>query len=612
VIKVCGIAGIIGLNNRDSIRDVIERQIESIRHRGPDSIGISILNEVGFGMARLSIMDVKTGHQPAFSKSRQVMVVFNGEIYNYKELIKQNSMLSAGMSEAEVIANLFEFHGSNFVSKLDGFFAIAIWDFRDKKLVLIRDRFGKKPLYYALINGVLIFGSEVKAILKAGIKASPDFRAIQDVLEFGYVKTPRTGFEDIYQLSPATFLEFSKSTVTESTYWQLEKDSEYSKLDINEATEIFKAKLFTSVSKRLNAERPLGLFLSGGIDSSLIAVALKELGTSVIETFSAGFDEQDFNESNHAADISNYLGIRNNRVLIKPSPDFLVSTYPKFMDIPYADSSFIPTYLLSHYASSRIKVALSGDGGDEAFGGYDRYRVNLLLDSFLSKLPVLKFVPTNRVKDRRISKFLRSLRENQFLIRYESMLRLQSVKESSDLFTSRGTLAQSNSRNNSESLKWDKDEKIRAMQRHDVSHYLPGDLLVKMDMASMANGLEVRSPFLDPDLFVFGYSLSKKLKVSLRIGKVISRNLLSQSLPPHLFERPKQGFAIPRAQWLRNSMKTMASDILLGSNFKQRGWFSQELTKEVFLKHQSGWDLDEYLWPILMIEIWALNWIDSY
>lgn len=609
---MCGIAGLVGGSLGPAAKELLERQVDSIRHRGPDATGITILDGVAFGMARLSIVEVKGGQQPAFSKSGKVMVVFNGEIYNYRELRRLNSGLDESMPEAEVIANLFEIEGINFVSKLDGFFSIAVWDSRDKGLYLIRDRFGKKPLYYSHTDELFVFGSEVKSLLKAGLSASPDFEAIQEVLRFGHVKAPRTGYQGIYQVLPASIIEFKDQQIKEWSYWKLQGNDEFAGLSLSEATEIYNIKLRSAVEKRLNAERPLGLFLSGGIDSSLIAVALRDLKANSVEAFSVGFSEREFDESVHASEIARFLGLNHHKVLVRPSPDFFVSIYPKFMDIPYADSSFMPTFLLSESASAQIKVALSGDGGDEAFGGYDRYRANLFLDRFFKFCPEFSIEFNKRVKGRRSTKLLRSLGYSNFVNRYESTLELLTQREIQELLIPldfEDTLKASTSyRERVKSL----SKKMQAMQHHDVNQYLPGDLLVKMDMASMASGLEVRSPFLDPDLFQFGYSLSSDLKVSKKKGKLISRNLLGQALPSNLFERPKQGFAIPRAHWLRTSMKSVAAEILFSEDFRSRGWFSQDLVRKAFLKHQKGWDLDEYLWPILMTEIWAINWIDHH
>jgi asparagine synthase (glutamine-hydrolysing) len=277
------------------------------------------------------------------------------------------------------------------------------------------------------------------------------------------------------------------------------------------------------------------------------------------------------------------------------------------MDIPYADSSFMPTFLLSQFATQSIKVALSGDGGDESFGGYSRYRINLILEQFNKFFPTSLF-PSLMLKNRLRNKLYRSLKLKEFGVRYDSMMRLYTDDLISELFSEVRT-SNSNSPAFNDILKSSKN--LESMQRFDVLQYLPSDLLVKMDMASMANGLEVRSPFLDPELFEFGLSLKSRLKIKGSTGKYLARELLSEMLPRELFNRPKQGFAIPRAEWLRGPLRETTHDILLGSVTHNRGWFSQSFLRNVLKKHDSGWDLDELIWPVLMIEIWARNWIDA-
>ena len=373
---------------------------------------------------------------------------------------------------------------------------------------------------------------------------------------------------------------------------------------------MFRDKLLKSVEKRIFAERPLGIFLSGGIDSSLVLCAVRELGIKNIETFSIGLSHSDFDESKYAKAIAAFVGSSHHELILQPDPNFFVETYPKFMDIPYADSSFLPTFMLSQFATQHIKVALSGDGGDESFGGYERYRANIQLEKLMKILPPMP-LPHLLLKDRLYNKLYRSIKIRNFGDRYDSMMRLYSDYLLEKVFSTWVDDSSSGSYSPAHAKIKNSKRTLIDMQNYDVNQYLPSDLLVKMDMASMANGLEVRSPFLDPDLFAFGYSLPMNLKIRNGKGKFLARELLAEFLPRDLFERPKQGFAIPRAEWLRGPLNSVVHDVLFSTQARSRGWFSQAFLAEIVKKHERGWDLDELIWPVLMVEIWARNWIDQ-
>ena len=608
---MCGILGVVSNSQQQIDLSVFQNSLSSISHRGPDGFGISQFDSALIGMRRLAIMDVDTGKQPAKSISGRHIVVFNGEIYNYKDLRSSNLEIpNSQFSEAELIANLYEKEGLEFISRLEGFFAIAIYDSKTNDLVLIRDRFGKKPLYFGFHGNNFYFSSEIKALLNLGFPRDPDLSSVIDVLKYGHPVIPRTGYSGISQVPPGNYLVLSKNEISVKEYWRLLKHELYSEISESEAKLLFKEKLLKSVEKRIVAERPLGVFLSGGIDSTLVLCALRELGLSNIETFTVGFSHSDYDESHHAKAISEFIGTNHHELILEPDPSFFVDTYPRFMDIPYADSSFMPTFMLSQFATNHIKVALSGDGGDESFGGYERYRVNLKIDTLVNFVP-RALLPKLMLKDRLQNKFYRAIKQHNFGDRYDSMLRLFSDDFLADaIFGTILNFAQSDMSPAHKQIR-ESTKSLADMQRYDVDQYLPSDLLVKMDMASMANGLEVRSPFLDPELFTFGYSISEKLKVRNGQGKFLAREVLSGFLPRNLFERPKQGFAIPRAEWLRGPLRPVVQDVLFGSKAKSRGWFSQEFLARIVNKHDQGWDLDELIWPVLMIEIWARKWIDA-
>jgi asparagine synthase (glutamine-hydrolysing) len=602
---MCGIVGITfpSVNQREKILE----QVVSLKHRGPDGTGTFVNQSISLGMVRLAINTIEIGNQPAFSPSGDIVVIFNGEIYNFQELARSIGKDGNELfSEAQVIARLYEQQGEAFIERLDGFFAIAIWDKRDESLLLARDRFGKKPLFYGKYAESLYFASEVKAMFCGGFPRVANLSRIQEVLQFGFVNAPNTAYQDIFQVLPGSYMKFTKNgKCHETKYWQLAAAESLENFTFDEAKEELKSLLKASVKKRLMAERPIGLFLSGGIDSTLIACLLSEMG--IYETFTLGFHESDFDESTFAIRVAKALGLPINVQILEPDPTFFHNEYSRIIDHPYADSSFLPTFFLSKFASSKVKVAFSGDGGDEGFGGYKRYSTNLKLSKLALPSSALSRLPDVLFRSRLQTKLYRSLKELTDSSRYEAMTTLQTKQQSMKFLTQ--ALKETSiprlpyNKNQSESL-------LQSMQNSDVQSYLPGDLLFKMDMASMGNGLEVRSPFLDASVFQFGFSQPDEFKIRGSKKKLLPSAILEDYLPKELFLRPKQGFAIPRAQWLRNELKDMAHDLLLGSTSRQRGWFIQSEIQSALKRHQAGWDLDEVLWPLLMTELWARNWID--
>jgi asparagine synthase (glutamine-hydrolysing) len=610
---MCGIAGVVSENLRTLDSDRLSYALDAISHRGPDGIGEYQDGYCHLGMTRLAIVDLVNGSQPYISRSNRTVVVFNGEIYNYKELARKDNFYQQGVTtEASTIADLYERYHENCFSMFDGFFAIAIWDVMERRLILARDKIGKKPLFYGIHNSDLYFGSEIKALLKLGFPISVNQRAIVDVLKYGYPRIPNTSYQGVYQVPPAHFIDYFKGTVRAKKFWRVEEFDSLDEISFSEAKARVNETLLRAVEKRLLAERPLGIFLSGGIDSSLIATSIRQLGRTDIETFSVGFHHAKYDESKYAREISLHLGLKHNQVTVEPDPDFFIQKYTKYMDYPFADSSFLPTFLLSEFSSRSIKVALSGDGGDESFGGYNRYIMNLKVQKLASLFPS-SALPNIVLKNRLWNKFYRSLKERNFTSRYDSMMRLlddQNLRKAlnSDFFSDNNShkTIDFGYRNKGSS------GNLLEMQLDDLSNYLPGDLLVKMDMASMSNGLEVRSPFLDTSVIQLGLALPVKFKIRGSSGKYILRELLADSIPRPLFERPKQGFAIPRAEWLRGPLRDTTRDILLSNECKNRGWFNPSYVKKILELHDQGWDLDEIIWPLMMVELWAINWIDRH
>jgi asparagine synthase (glutamine-hydrolysing) len=606
---MCGIAGRVTTRLDTNRAEKLLRQLDAINHRGPDGFGEYLDSSCTMGMRRLAIVDLEKGEQPGYSQSGKVAVIFNGEIYNYRNLATRFELgKTSNVTEANVIAELYEKFGVKSFGLLEGFFAIGVWDITAKRITLVRDRIGKKPLFYGVCNSELFFASEIKAILAAGFPMQVNPFAVSEVLSYGYTRSSESAFRDIFQVPPGSFVTYKEGQVEIFSYWSVSSHPEKEYVSIDEAKKELKVKLISAIEKRLLSERPLGIFLSGGVDSSLISALIKEMGVQDIETFSVGFREVKYDESSFARNIAEHLGIRHNEIIVKPDPYFFLETYPKFIDFPYADSSFMPTFLLSEFASRKIKVALSGDGGDEGFAGYDRYRYNLDLER-LSKFIPSSRLPNLQLKNRLFNKLNRAMRLKDFGNRYDSMMRLYD-----DLHLSRVLHANflseicDNSEQDERTSKASND--LQGLQISDLTQYLPGDLLVKMDMASMANGLEVRSPFLDPEILQFGLSLPSNFKINGRVGKFLLRELLADLIPRKLFERPKQGFAIPRAEWLRGPLRGVSREILLSKRCREREWFDSDYVSKILNKHEKGWDLDELIWPLLMVELWAINWID--
>jgi len=605
---MCGISGVFSTKQLDE--EIVRRSVEVIRHRGPDDIGFARSSNCILGMARLSIIDVVSGKQPNFNESRDVLSVFNGEIYNFKTL--QNELRNKGHkllneSDSEIIPHLYEEYGVDFPKKIQGMFAIALFDEKNEKLILVRDRLGKKPLWYSAEKDYFVFCSEIKGLLEYGVSKEINDAVIPEYLEFGYINAPSSVFKSIEQVKPATVMVWEKNNLSESTYWRPE-DVERSGFSWNDTVESAKSLLQESVRDRLISERPLGVFLSGGIDSSLVAaLAKKEIGQ--IQTFSIGFSENEFDESPYARKVAELLGTSHHQETVTPNPEILVQEVAAVLDQPFADSSFLPTYILSKFARQNAVVVLNGDGGDEAFGGYDRYRINRYMSKIFHNfsMPEFLFPTTLFLEETRLSKLLRSVTKNNSFDRYIAMQRISGEKLLSEL-TLKNRIERK-TKSTQDTASFDFDSSIRSMQLYDIKSYLPGDLLYKVDMASMANGLEVRSPFLDYRVIEFGLSLPDKYKVSLKENKLILRNILQEYLPRQIVDRPKKGFGIPRANWLRNELNDLVNDSLNSPGSFIGNYVDRQEVSYIIGEHSKGRDYGATIWALLMLELWAKRWL---
>ena len=613
---MCGITGGIGPNAPQ--QRLLDAQLKSIEHRGPDDTGTYVGNGVGIGMCRLAIVEIADGKQPASDATEKIHIVWNGEIYNYRELraeLEGRGVHCRDSSESEVVINLYIEFGLDFINKLNGMFAIAIHDARDNTLHLIRDRMGEKPLWVSqLSDGTLLFASEVRALMLARPDKTLRTEMIAEVMQYGYINSPNSAFNEIHQVPPASVTSWSNGKTQTSRYWTPDFETKIN-VSYEDALETTKELIQSAVSRRLISERPLGSFLSGGYDSTVVTAYMTKLMQDKVQTYSIGFHSAKYNEAHHAKQVARFLGTNHHEEILNPDPALIVEKISYVLDQPFADSSIVPTYLLAKFARENLIVALGGDGGDEVFGGYDRYLATPVmqkLNPFLSLARGgLNLVRKESFGDtRKINRVGSQLSPKISLAaRYSSILSLTQPQELSVLLNPHinSKTAETTYVNQFEEGKISSFDR---MVRSDFTAYLPGDLLAKVDIATMANSLELRSPMLDVNVVEWGVSLPRTYKIKGFETKHILKDVARALVPADLIDRPKMGFGIPRAEWLRTGMKEMLIDTLTDTTATQRGWFNTTEVKKVAKSHMEGVDADNLLWPMLMLELWARTWLD--
>lgn len=613
---MCGITGGIGPTAPQQL--LLDAQLKSIEHRGPDDAGTYVNNGIGIGMCRLAIVEIAAGKQPATDASEQIHIVWNGEIYNYRELraeLETRGVHCRDSSESEVVINLYLEFGLDFINKLNGMFAIAIHDARDRSLHLIRDRMGKKPLWISqLSDGTLLFASEVRALMLARPDRTLRTDMIAEVMQYGYINSPNSAFNEIHQVPPARVISWRDGKIATSTYWTADFETKVT-IPYEEALEITKELIEAAVSRRLISERPLGSFLSGGYDSTVVTAYMTKLMNEKVQTYSIGFHSEAFNEAHHAKQVANYLGTKHHEEILSPDPALVIEKISQVLDQPFADSSVVPTYLLAKFARENLIVALGGDGGDEVFGGYDRYLATPVMQKLnpflgLARKGLNLAGRQSLGNSRKISRLGSQLSPKSSLAsRYSSILSLTQPRElisllNPNVYSVRAEVAFINQFGLGDLTSFDR------MIQSDFAAYLPGDLLVKVDIATMANSLELRSPLLDVNVVEWGVSLPRKYKIKGLETKHILKDVARSLVPAELIDRPKMGFGIPRAEWLRSGMKEMVVDTLTDTTATQRGWFNPSRVRKVIDTHMAGEDKDNLLWPMLMLELWARTWLD--
>ncbi len=622
---MCGITGIFDTRGKSQIdRAALARMNDSQFHRGPDEGGVHIEPGVGLGHRRLSIIDVSTGQQPLYNEDQSVCVVFNGEIYNYGELIPELQALGHTFhtrSDTEVIVHAWESWGEDSVKRFRGMFAFVLWDRNRETLFMARDRLGVKPLYYALLpDGTFLFGSELKSMLAhGGLKREIDPLAVEEYFALGYVAEPRCIFRQARKLPPAHTLALKRGQRPGEPreYWDV-KFSLDSKIGADEACEQLTARLTESVRLRMISEVPLGAFLSGGVDSSAVVAMMAGISGDPVNTCSISFSDPAFDEAVFAKQVSDRYRTKHfvDRV---ESDDFdLIDTLARLYDEPYADSSAIPTYRVCQLARKHVTVALSGDGGDESFGGYRRYRLHLMEERMRSALPAGVRRPLFDALGRmypkadwaprmfRAKTTFEAMARNSVDAYFHSMCMIREPMRSrlySDSFRAElaGYTAQEVFQRHA--ARADTDDPLALVQYIDLHTYLIGDINTKVDRASMAHSLEVREPLMDHQLVEWLATLPSSLKMRGQESKFILKKAMEPHLPMDVLYRPKMGFAVPLARWFRGPLRSRVRGALLGGPMVESGWFNPAEIKSMVEQHESGArDHSTPLWTLLMYD----------
>mgnify|MGYP000010470948 FL=1 len=627
---MCGITGIFDTRGkRDIDRAVLNRMNEAQFHRGPDEGGLHLEPGVGLGHRRLSIIDLSTGQQPLFNEDGSVAVVFNGEIYNFQELVPELEALGHVFhtrSDTEVIVHAWESWGEACVQRFRGMFAFGLWDRNRQTFFMARDRMGVKPLYYALLDdGTLVFGSELKVLMQhPGLDRRIDPHAVEEYFALGYVAEPRTIFQGARKLQPAETLCIRRGEPIPAprSYWDV-RFSLDNPMSVGDACAELTERLRESVRLRMISDVPLGAFLSGGVDSSAVVATMAGISGDPVSTCSIAFDDPAFNESEFAKMVADRYHTRHFVETVKSDDFDLIDTLAALYDEPYADSSAIPTYRVCQLARKHVTVALSGDGGDETFGGYRRYRMHLMEEKMRSAMPAGIRRPVFGLLGRVYPKadwaprVFRAKTTFQALARDSVQAYFHSVSILRDdmrrnLFSSkfRAELAGFNAievfRRHAANAQT--DDPLALIQYLDTKTYLVGDINTKVDRASMAHSLEVREPLMDHKLVEWLATLPSDLKIKGQEGKYLFKKSMEPYLPRDVLYRPKMGFAVPLSRWFRGPLKQRVRDAILGSTLAETGIFNRDYLEHLVDAHQSGArDYSAPLWTTMMFEAFLRN-----
>jgi asparagine synthase (glutamine-hydrolysing) len=619
---MCGIAGIMSFDGKPVSLEELREMCAALIHRGPDDEGFYLGKGkgVGLGMRRLSIIDLQTGRQPVHNEDGTVWVVFNGEIYNFRDLrrtLEQRGHVFSTATDTEVIVHLYEDFGPQCVEHLRGMFAFALWDDHRKTLLLARDRLGIKPLYYAVVNGRLLFASELKAILQVPeVERSLNWQAVSHL--FTSLTTPpaESIIAGVRKLEPGHLLTASPGKEPQiKRYWEVRFEPDYSRSEEDYAEEL-RELLQESVSLHLVSDVPLGVFLSGGIDSSAIVATMARLAPGPIKTFSIGFPDRDFNELDYARLVAKRFGTDHHELILEPDVVDNLEDLAWYLDEPFGDPSAIPTYMVSKLAAEHVTVVLSGDGGDELFAGYDRYLVEGRERRF-------RFVPA-RIKRvlGLLSRLMPEGMSGRNLLRHFSLpeveryldaLTLFRFEDKQHLFRNEALERISHydpCRLEAEELKHADRHWLTRLQALDLMRYLPLDILAKVDRMSMAHSIEARVPLLDHKVVEFAATIPPELRLRNGTTKYIFKRAMRGVLPDSILNRPKHGFGVPLGRWFRGQLGNFVRELLLSETSRQRGIFNTTYIEQLVQRHENGRDLDIHLWTVISFELWCRTFLD--
>lgn len=620
---MCGIVGKLHFDNTCVVHPQLIRDMcATITHRGPDDEGVYAHGPVGLGMRRLSIIDLAGGQQPIANEDRTVWVVFNGEIYNYRELrplLEAKGHQFATHSDTEVIVHLYEEYGEDFPTHLRGMFAIALWDTAQETLILARDRLGKKPLYYAEHAGRLVFGSELKTLLVDGLPRDVDPQALHEFLSYNYIPGPRTIFQVAKKLQPGHRLVARRGRISISPYWQpelhLEPESRIQPIAyyVERLTDLLKE----SVRYRLISDVPLGVFLSGGVDSSTLVAIMREVSSERIKSFSIGFEDKSFNELPYAREIARHFETDHYDLVVKPDALDLLPKLVHFFDEPFADSSAIPVYYLSELARRHVTVALGGDGGDELFAGYETYSayklaglyrrlpqpVQHLVPRLIAKLPVShakvsfdykakRFIQGALLTPERGHYAWKEVFSPEMKHQLYATLDSQQLHDPFQVFEREFNACQ-------------QAPMLSRLQYVDQRVYLPDDILVKVDRMSMAHSLEVRAPLLDHKLVEFALTIPPEFQLKGLKKKYLLKRAMEHKLPAGVLSRKKAGFNVPIPGWLRHELRDYTQDVLSERRLREQGFFDPRYIQQLIHDHNDmSVDYSRNLWGLLIFMLW--------
>ena len=627
---VCGIAGQVRFDGAPVSEPLVERMCRAMVHRGPDSRGVFVRDGVGLGAQRLRVIDLQTGDQPIRNEDGSVVVVLNGEIFNFRELrtrLQRNGHAFITGTDTEVIAHLYEEEGVDCVASLNGMFAFAVWDAPRRRLMLARDRTGEKPLFYAHRGHVLSFGSELNALMKDDtITRELDDQGLDAYLAYGWIPGPRSAFRAVRKLPPASTMVFDGGPPQIDCYWRLNYGRKLEVCRAEELHEPIRAALRRAVSRRMIADVPIGAFLSGGIDSSAIVAAMAQASPQPVKTFSIGFEADALDERQHARAVARRFGTDHHELLVRADAITTIPEVVRRHGEPFGDPAALPMFHLARMARPHVTVALSGDGGDESFAGYSRYAANALLGR-LDRLPL----PGRRAAAAMARRLPKGATIDGALNRARRMGAGLALDPAARYVDSMGGLTGLDrdalyTGEFRERLRgWDAAEILLDPWRRstgtsvvdrmldvDVNTYLPDNHLVKTDIATMAHSLEARAPMLDHELMELVASVPSQMKVKGLQKKVLLRDALRGWLDDDVLDRPKQGFQLPIADWFRGELREWARDILLDRAARSRGYFCVRHVEDLLDSHADGQrDHALAIWTLVIFELWHCQCVDG-